>query len=74
MKFQDYLDEQMRDPEFRFWWYVYEPGHWLRSKLAMLLMRASRSAHAAALLVLGMSIVAAESEESDDTYVQRPPG
>jgi hypothetical protein len=60
--FQDYLDEQMRDPGFRFWWYVHAPEFWLRGKLAWLLFRIRDGAHSTALWVLGTSIVPVEDE------------
>jgi len=62
MRFQDYLDEQMRDPEFRFWWYLHTPEFWLRGKLAKLLFWMRDMAHAAALWVIGVSLVEAEEE------------
>ena len=31
MKHRDYVAEQMRDPRYRFWHYVYAPWNWLLS-------------------------------------------
>ena len=62
MNHQDYLDEQMQDPEFRFWWYARKPQSWLRGKLAALLFWLARTAHAAALRVIGVSLVEVEEE------------
>jgi len=61
-EFQDCLDEQLRDPVFRFWWYVYTPEYWMRNKLATLLFWVRDRAHDAALWALGTSIVDAEDE------------
>ena len=62
MNHQDYLDEQMQDPEFRFWWYIRAPRFWLQSKLASFLFWLAGRAHAAALWVIGVSLVEIEEE------------
>lgn len=62
LEFQDYLDKQMRDPEFRFWWYFHTPRFWLQSKLASLLFWLAHTAHAGALWVIGVSSVDVEEE------------
>lgn len=62
LEFQHYLDEQMRDPEFRFWWYFHTPEFWLRSKLASLLFWLARMVHGGALWVIGVSLVDVEDE------------
>jgi len=65
MKHRDYFAQQMQDPVSRFWWYVKVPEFWLRDKLAWLLFRIRDGAHAAALWMLGTSIVSLNDEMND---------
>ena len=39
MKHADYVAQQMRDPTYRFWHYVYAPRFWIASKLLRLRFR-----------------------------------
>ena len=51
--FDAYLAEQMRDPRYRFWHYVYAPRFWLRGKLISFLFWLRDAAHEAGCQVLG---------------------
>ena len=55
--FDAYLAEQMRDPRYRFWHYVYAPGFWLRGKLISFLFWLRDAADEAACRVLGTRLI-----------------
>ena len=57
MKHRDYVAEQMRDPVYRFWHFVYGPGFWLRGKLISFLFWLRDAAHEAACRVMGTRLI-----------------
>ena len=64
MKHRDYVAEQMRDPRYRFWHYVYAPEFWLRGKLISFLFWLRDAADEAACRVLGVRLVDLSPTES----------
>ena len=63
--FDAYLAEQMRDPVYRFWHYVYAPGYWLRGKLISFLFWLRDVAHEAGCQVIGVRLVDVSSADDD---------